>query len=274
MTNSQPTRPNVTIVTLDRNGRCGSAGGSDRASTFTEVAALLLSRDCGRLDQRNETAAPGRRLLHKPPTDPVRRTVMGRPMLRAAEYGRQLGRERRRSDESRCVSHQLGSKAFRTPLCNSLDEMQASAGERLAVMSRPPRGNAEAAPRSRSRLRSAKLRRQRPLAVCMGYCPHRRKTRVTGRPVICARCRRNARRKSRVARSSVMSHALASPPPPPSRQRHGRRPARPQGAPLVDVSQGRHPLGRLRTHSTDHDSTRRGPSFLAFTRRRHPVATA
>jgi hypothetical protein len=120
----------------------------------------------------------------------------------------------------------------------------------------------------------SKLRRLRDLADYMGYCPHRRKTRVTGRPVICARCRRNARRKSRVARSSVMGHALASPPPPPSRQRHGRRPARPQGAPLVDVSQGRHPLGRLRTHSTDHDSTRRGPSFLAFTRRRHPVATA
>jgi hypothetical protein len=120
---------------------------------------------------------------------------------------------------------------------------------------------------------SSPARRLGRLADYMGYCPHRRKTRVTGRPVICARCRRNARRKSRVARSSVMGHALASPPPP-SRQRHGRRPARPQGAPLVDVSQGRHPLGRLRTHSTDHDSTRRGPSFLAFTRRRHPVATA
>ncbi len=60
------------------------------------------------------------RLLHNPPTDPVRRTVMGRPMLRAAEYGRQVGRERRQSDRSRSVSHPLGSEAFRTPLCNSL----------------------------------------------------------------------------------------------------------------------------------------------------------
>ena len=28
------------------------------------------------------------------------------------------------SEESRYVSHQLGSKAFRTPLCNSLDEQR------------------------------------------------------------------------------------------------------------------------------------------------------
>ena len=136
------------------------------------------------------------------------------------------------------------------------------------------RGRRHGRPQPAAGAPSSSARRPDRLADYMGYCPHRRKTRVTGRPVICARCRRNARRKSRVARSSVMGHALASPPPPPSRQRHGRRPARPQGAPLVDVSQGRHPLGRLRTHSTDHDSTRRGPSFLAFTRRRHPVATA
>jgi hypothetical protein len=60
------------------------------------------------------------RLSHKPHTDPVRRSVMGRPMLRVAEDGPQVGREPRQSDESRYVSHQLGSKAFRTPLCNSL----------------------------------------------------------------------------------------------------------------------------------------------------------
>ncbi len=60
------------------------------------------------------------RLSHKPPTDPVRRSVMGRPMLRAGEDGPQVGRDHRQSDESRCVSHQLGSEAFWTPLCNSL----------------------------------------------------------------------------------------------------------------------------------------------------------
>ena len=37
-------------------------------------------------------------------------TVMGRPMLRAAEDVPQVGREPRQSDESRCVSHQLGIK--------------------------------------------------------------------------------------------------------------------------------------------------------------------
>jgi hypothetical protein len=60
------------------------------------------------------------RLSHKPLTDSVRRSVMGRPILRAVEGGPKVGREPRQSDESRYVSHQLGAKAFRTPLCNSL----------------------------------------------------------------------------------------------------------------------------------------------------------
>jgi hypothetical protein len=60
------------------------------------------------------------RLLHKPPTDPVRRSVMGRSMLRAVADGQHVGRARRQRNESRYVSHQLGSTAFRTPLCNSL----------------------------------------------------------------------------------------------------------------------------------------------------------
>jgi hypothetical protein len=64
------------------------------------------------------------RLSHKPPTDPVRRSVMGRPMLRTAADVPQVGDEPRQSDESRYVSHQLGSKAFRTPLCNSLHGME------------------------------------------------------------------------------------------------------------------------------------------------------
>ena len=38
----------------------------------------------------------------------------------------EVGRDHRQSDESRCVSHQLGSKAFRTPLCNSLDDQRKS----------------------------------------------------------------------------------------------------------------------------------------------------
>jgi hypothetical protein len=45
-----------------------------------------------------------------------------------------VGREPRQCDESRYVSHQLGSKAFRTPLCNSLHaRKQRRPRSRLAV---------------------------------------------------------------------------------------------------------------------------------------------
>ena len=75
---------------------------------------------------RHATHSESTRLSHKPPTDPVRRSVMGRPMLSAGEDVPQVGREHRQSDESRYVSHQLGSEACRTPLCDSLDEVRES----------------------------------------------------------------------------------------------------------------------------------------------------
>jgi hypothetical protein len=56
----------------------------------------------------------------------IPRNCDGTTMLRAAEHRPQVGREPRQSDESRCVSHQSGAKAFRTPLCNSLRPEQAS----------------------------------------------------------------------------------------------------------------------------------------------------
>jgi hypothetical protein len=62
-----------------------------------------------------DTDAPGRRarmssrLSHKPPWDPVRRSVMGRPMLRVPESRRQMGRGPLQSCESRYVSHYSGS---------------------------------------------------------------------------------------------------------------------------------------------------------------------
>jgi len=44
------------------------------------------------------------RLLHKPPTDPVRRSVMGRPMCRAAEEVPQVGGGPRQSGWNRDTS--------------------------------------------------------------------------------------------------------------------------------------------------------------------------
>ena len=46
-------------------------------------------------------------------------------MLRAAEDVPQVGREPRQSDESRCVSHQLGIKAFLAHLCDILDDARS-----------------------------------------------------------------------------------------------------------------------------------------------------
>jgi hypothetical protein len=94
-----------------------------RALQVSETAAAPVRRR----EQRAASALrDGRecrvawRLSHKPPTDPVRRSVMGRPMLRTTEGGPQVGRARHQGNESRYVPHQLCSKAFRTPLCNSL----------------------------------------------------------------------------------------------------------------------------------------------------------
>jgi hypothetical protein len=176
------------------------------------------------------------RLLHKPPTDPVRRTVMGRPMLRAAEYGRQVGRERRRSDKSRSVSHQLGSKAFWTPLCNSLHGSQqsgapgrtgdgaCSSGETPPVASRSACGRngvirestAEPATRAKPGSRIS-------LAVAARRAPPRRATRTrasldcsrhppgSAEPATCA--------PARAIRSASRSHGLSRAGPPGARRR-------------------------------------------------------
>ena len=87
----------------------------------------------GRGRVRVSDARVSSRLSHKPPTDPVRRSVMGRPMLRTAEDVRQVGGEPRQSDESLHVSHQLGSTAFRTPLCNSLRPERSSRSPRCGA---------------------------------------------------------------------------------------------------------------------------------------------
>jgi hypothetical protein len=49
------------------------------------------------------------RLSHKSPSDPVCRTVMGRPMFKAPTRCNQMGRDRRQGRESRYVSHRSGS---------------------------------------------------------------------------------------------------------------------------------------------------------------------
>jgi hypothetical protein len=65
------------------------------------------------------------RLSHKPPIDPVRRSVMGRPTLSAAENVRLVRCEPHHNDESRYVSHQLGSEAFPDPF---VQQPRAQAG--------------------------------------------------------------------------------------------------------------------------------------------------
>ena len=52
------------------------------------------------------------RLLHKSPSDPVRRSVMGRPNFRAAAHRKQVGRHRRQGRESRHVSTAQVPKLF------------------------------------------------------------------------------------------------------------------------------------------------------------------
>jgi hypothetical protein len=49
----------------------------------------------------------------------------GTTHARTAENGPQVGGDPRQSDKARQISHQLGSKAFWTALCNSLDEQRA-----------------------------------------------------------------------------------------------------------------------------------------------------
>jgi hypothetical protein len=91
-----------------------------------QCAQLRLAREQSRLPLRTEAVA---QTTHRSGAS----ICDGRPMLRAAEYGRQVGRERRQSDESRSVSHQLGSKPFRAPLCNSLDDEQERSARLLLL---------------------------------------------------------------------------------------------------------------------------------------------
>ena len=49
------------------------------------------------------------RLSHRSPSDPVRRTVMGRPMFKAPIHCNQMGRDRHQRRESSYVSHRSGS---------------------------------------------------------------------------------------------------------------------------------------------------------------------
>jgi hypothetical protein len=51
----------------------------------------------------------------------------GTTYVGSAQGRRQMGRDPRESGQSRHASHQLGSQAFRTPLCNSLHGKQHSA---------------------------------------------------------------------------------------------------------------------------------------------------
>ena len=99
--------------------RPGDPRGITRSPEPRRRARDSFWRDASVFAGAQPTPAWGRRLSHKPPTDPVCRSVMGRPMLRRPKMPQQVGRERRQSDESRYVSHQLGSTAFRTPLCDS-----------------------------------------------------------------------------------------------------------------------------------------------------------
>jgi hypothetical protein len=149
---------------------CGGAAGpawrrrssGRRRSTLASALEQPSARSTLRLPQRTRTRRPPARdrpqprscirgkqqsrcryrvpwrLSHKPPTDPVRRSVMGRPMLKAAEDVPQVGGNPRQRDDSRCVSHQLGSKAFRTPLCNSLHASGHSDGHAAHQWRTPP----------------------------------------------------------------------------------------------------------------------------------------
>jgi hypothetical protein len=49
------------------------------------------------------------RLSHKSPLDPVRRSVMGRPVFKAPTHHKQMGRDARQRRESQYVSHSSGS---------------------------------------------------------------------------------------------------------------------------------------------------------------------
>jgi hypothetical protein len=93
----------------------------ERESARRRSRSLHLASDV--TDAPNPNSKPGRsvragpqvcssylwRLLQKPPWDPERRSVMGRPMLGVAESRRRMGRGPRPNCELRYLSHHSGS---------------------------------------------------------------------------------------------------------------------------------------------------------------------
>ena len=76
------------------------------ALTRDNVAALLDERACR---WRGSHCSTWSRLSHKSPSDPVCRSVMGRPIFKAAAHRQQMGRHLRQRRESPDVSHHSGS---------------------------------------------------------------------------------------------------------------------------------------------------------------------
>jgi hypothetical protein len=70
----------------------GKTSGSSLRRDRAGAARIRTTRSC--------TAAFEARLSHKSPSDPVCRTVMGRPMFKAPKHCNQMGRDRRQRRES------------------------------------------------------------------------------------------------------------------------------------------------------------------------------
>ena len=116
-----------------------TSGSVTLSGTRRTASAPRPARGCFRLGEASPPTGARRhcsypwRLLHKPPTDPVRRSVMGRPMLEWPRFTQPNGTRLSPGRRIALRLHPSGSKAFRTPLCNSLHAKQQCAAARCAM---------------------------------------------------------------------------------------------------------------------------------------------